>query len=829
MFDARAYEHLGQFYLGRSLGEDGSPTDEPVLYDSRDLTTHGVCLGMTGSGKTGLCVSLLEEAAIDGVPAIVIDPKGDLGNLLLTFPELRPEDFLPWIDPGAAARAGRTPEEQARHTAESWRKGLLADGQTPERIARLRDSVEMSIYTPGSDAGRPLTILRSFAAPSSALAGDALRERVQSSVSGLLALLGIDPDPLKSREHILIANVLEHAWADGRSLELGTLIREVQKPPFESVGVFDLETFFPAAERMELAMTLNNLLASPGFAAWREGEPLDVGRLLHTDQGRPRLSILSIAHLSDAERMFFVTLLLSEVVAWMRTQSGTQSLRAILYMDEVAGYLPPVANPPSKGPLLTLLKQARAFGVGVMLATQNPVDLDYKALSNAGTWLLGRLQTERDLARVLDGLDGASSATGAALDRGAMERLLAGLGTREFLLHDVHEEGPRLLRSRFALSYLRGPLTRAQIRELAQGAQGGEAAKGTPASTAPATLAKPAAARASARSKKTVAPAPQAVAEAERPVLGAGIEEVFAAPLAAGPRGARLLYVPHLLGEAHLHYANARAGVDHWTRASLLAPVEHAPEGSPWADAPPVDPAGLVLEDDPRQGAAFADLAAGARRPKTMARYAKMLGTHLYRERPLMLWKSRKPKLVSEAGESEGDFRARLLTLAREARDLKVAKLRKRYAPKVARLEARVARAEDKVEREQEQYDSRKRQTVISVGSTILGALFGRKSSSVGRATTAARGAERAARERGDVRRAQESLEDLQEELAALETEVREELAAMEQPLDPAELPVEELLVRARKSEIDVERCVVAWIPHWVDGSGSRTSALPSA
>src|SRR3990172_8052895 len=173
--------------------------------------------------------------------------------------------------------------------------------------------------------------------------------------------------------------------------------------PFGKIGVVDLESFYPAAERTKLSMRLNNLLASPTFASWLEGEPLDVAEMLYTPAGKPRLAIVSIAHLDDAQRMFLVTILLNEGLAWIRTQPGTSSLRAILYMDEVFGFFPPSANPPSKTPMLTLLKQARAYGLGVVLATQNPVDLDYKGLGNAGTWFLGRLQTERDKLRVLYG------------------------------------------------------------------------------------------------------------------------------------------------------------------------------------------------------------------------------------------------------------------------------------------------------------------------------------------------------------------------------------------------------------------------------------------
>ena len=405
-------EKLGSFYLGRNHDlAAGETSSESILYDSMDLTTHAVCVGMTGSGKTGLCLSLLEEAGLDGIPAIAIDPKGDLGNLLLTFPNLEASDCLPWIDESVARRKELTNEAFAEKTANLWKSGLASWGQDGERIRRYRNAVDMAIYTPGSSAGLPLTILKSFNAPPQAVMddNDALRDRVQASTSGVLALLGIDADPVRSREHILLSNVLDRAWRAGRDLDLPSLIREIQKPPFERVGVVDLETFYPAKDRLELGMQLNNLLASPSFASWLEGEPLDVQKLLYTADGKPRLSILSIAHLNDSERMFFVTILLNEILSWMRSQPGTGSLRAILYMDEVFGYFPPVANPPSKKPMLTLLKQARAYGLGCVLATQNPVDLDYKGLSNAGTWFLGRLQTERDKARVLEGLEGASA------------------------------------------------------------------------------------------------------------------------------------------------------------------------------------------------------------------------------------------------------------------------------------------------------------------------------------------------------------------------------------------------------------------------------------
>ncbi|MGH8308947.1 MAG: ATP-binding protein, partial [Steroidobacteraceae bacterium] len=528
------YEKLGVFYLGRELDAKSDETsDNPILYDSKDLTTHAVCVGMTGSGKTGLCLALLEEAAIDGIPAICIDPKGDLGNLMLAFPNLASDDFLPWIDPAEAQRKGASVDEYAAQTAASWKKGLADSRQPVDRVKRFRDAVDIAIYTPGSESGFPLSVLRSFAAPPAEQLADtpALRDRVGAVVSGLLGLLGRDTDPLKSREHILLATILSASWKAGRTLHIAGLIAAVQRPPFDKVGAFDLETFYPAKERLELAMAINTLLASPGFSAWMTGEPLDAQRLLFTPDGKPRIAIVSIAHLSDAERMFIVTLLLNEVIAWMRRQSGTSSLRAILYMDEIFGYFPPAANPPSKVPILTLLKQARAFGLGCVLATQNPVDLDYKGLSNAGTWFIGRLQTERDKLRVLDGLEGALSGA-SSFDRATLEKLMAGLTQRVFLMRNVHDDAPVLFKSRWALSYLRGPLTGLEIARL-MGTHKSEARRGhdAPAATIPAAA-------------DTAFP---------RPNVPSDVPEYFL-PATSGPES--ITYRPMIFGAAKLHFVD---------------------------------------------------------------------------------------------------------------------------------------------------------------------------------------------------------------------------------------------------------------------------------
>src|SRR5215212_8654559 len=455
-----------RFYLGRAYDPINKTTiTESVSYDPADLTTHAVVTGMTGSGKTGLCITLLEEAALAGVPAIIIDPKGDLTNLLLHFPDLAPQDFQPWIDPEMARRAGKALDQLAVDASTSWRQGLQEWGIGQEQVLALKNAAQFAIFTPGSDAGIPVSVLSSLAVPEIPWQEnrEVLREKITSTVTALLGLVGYDDiDPLRSREHILLANIFEAAWSQGKDVELTELILQTQTPPFEKLGAFPVETFFPAKDRMELAMVLNNILAAPAFETWREGQPLDIKSMLFTEDGRPRHNIFYLAHLSDAERMFFVTLLLSAIESWMRTQSGASSLRALLYMDEIYGYLPPQRNPPSKGPLLRMLKQARAFGLGLLLATQNPVDVDYKALSNAGTWFIGKLQTEQDKNRLLDGLESASG----GISRIVFDKLISSLGKRVFVLHNIHAKQPELVQTRSTMNFLAGPLTRNQIPAL---------------------------------------------------------------------------------------------------------------------------------------------------------------------------------------------------------------------------------------------------------------------------------------------------------------------------------------------------------------------------
>ena len=601
-------EKLGSFFLGREydLKTRQAAADKPVNYDPRDLTTHAIVVGMTGSGKTGLCIDLIEEAALDGVPAIMIDPKGDITNLLLTFPELRPEDFLPWINADDARRKGQTPEEFAAATAKTWRDGLAGWEEGPDRIRALKNAVDFAIYTPGSEAGLPVSILSSFKAPKLDwdIEAEILRDRVQGTVSGLLGLIGVEADPVRSREHILLSTIFETAWRADQDLDIAKLIMQVQKPPFRQIGVFDVDTFFPEKDRFGLAMALNNIIASPSFAAWMQGDPLDIGDMLYTSAGKPRHTIFYIAHLSDAERMFFVTLLLEQIISWMRAQPGTTSLRGIVYMDEIFGYFPPTANPPSKKPMLTLLKQARAFGMGMVLTTQNPVDVDYKGLSNAGTWFIGKLQAERDKARLMDGLESAMAEAGTAADPAVLNKTISALDSRVFLMHNVNLRSPVVFTTRWAMSYLRGPLTRQQIKTLMaprKAQDTGRKADGA------ATDAK--AARGSAAASATGA-ASGLVAQA--PVLPPTIKQTYLpmtltegqsmrkiADKVGGnvtPTDKRLVYAPALIGFASVRFVDRKLDLDESQDITLLLPLGEAGKVISWksAQAVKLDPRDLA-------------------------------------------------------------------------------------------------------------------------------------------------------------------------------------------------------------------------------------------
>jgi hypothetical protein len=777
------FEKLGLFYLGKLVNPStGKVKDDLLLYESKNLTTHAVCVGMTGSGKTGLGITILEEAAIDKIPAIIIDPKGDLGNLLLTFPNLSADEFKPWVDLAEAESNGMDAETYAESIVKTWKDGLAAWGEGPERIQNLRKNVEIVIYTPANKAGIPISILSSFAAPSKEQMKDstAIREKILSTTSSLLGLLGIDADPIKSREHILISNIIQQNWQNGTDLDISALIQQVQTPSFSKIGALDIDTFYPPKDRMSLSISLNNLLASPGFQAWMEGQPLDIGQLLYTDKGRPKLSIISIAHLSDPERMFFVTLLLNEFLSWMRRQPGTSSLRALLYMDEIFGFFPPTASPPSKLPMLTLLKQARAFGVGIVLATQNPVDLDYKGLSNCGTWFIGKLQTERDKARVLQGLSVASN---GEVDEKSLDKMMALIGKRTFIMRSIYEKEPILFQTRWTLSYLRGPLTLTQIATL------------TEKTDEPIQEIK--------TSAKAKSGAPTA-----KPTLSPGINQFYYNSI--GSKAVH--YEPKVVGIAKMHFVDSKNNIDVWNEYYFAVPVDADGKSVTWEEASDITNLKNQLKNEAQPGSTFGELPSLLQQEKSYAAFAKKFQEELYQNQTLSLFQtSDTKKKTSKPGESEGDFRAQLSHGNREQRDDLVKKLRDKYAGKIAILTDKVRRAQDKTADKKQQAGMQKVQTLISFGTALVGALFGKgvTKGTISQTGTTLRRATQIGKDSQDVSQAEEGLATYQKQLQDLEDQMNAEISSITGSGE--DITLETISIRPRKSDTSIEKVGLLW------------------
>ncbi|MCW1885297.1 DUF87 domain-containing protein [Luteolibacter flavescens] len=796
------YEKLGAFYLGREYDPGTKSADGGLLlYDSKDLVTHGVVLGMTGSGKTGLCLALLEEAAMDNIPAIVIDPKGDISNLLLMFPDLAAEDFRPWINEDDAAKKEMTPDDFAAKTAETWKKGLADWGQSPERIAQLKEKVDINIFTPGSKAGIPVSILSSLEVPPFEVMDDAelLNERIMTTTTSLLTLVGVKDEAAEAPESVLVATIFHKAWESGKNLSLEALIHSIQKPSFDKVGVIDLESFLPQKSRQALALKFNNLLASPGFSAWLDGTPLDIAKMLHTPQGKPRISIFSISHLADADRMFFVSLLLNQTLGWMRGQSGTTSLRALLYMDEIFGYLPPTANPPSKKPMMTLLKQGRAFGLGCLLATQNPVDLDYKALSNIGTWFLGRLQTERDKLRVLDGLEGAAGSQNAKFDRAEMERLLSGLGNRVFLMNNVHEDHPVLFHVRWVMSYLTGPLTRGSIKALMDPKR---ANFGSTTNAVPSEAANPMA------MPGMSAPAAKVSA---RPVVGAGITEKFAPPAGGS---SQVTYRPHLLRVGTVHYSSAKTGADGSRKVRKVNAI--LPEAIDWDRdlPPPLKPE--ELGSDPADGAGFGALPGFAMNAANYKQVEKDFAEWLYRNDRVEIYSCPALKEYSQIGESEADFRVRLTMKSHEARDAALEKVRAATNRKLDALEGKLQTAEGTLQRQKAESKGALLNAGGSILGGVLGGLFGRKRSM---GSVLSKGTS-VYKQHQDVSIAEDKVEGVQQQIEEMEKQLQADLAKLSQSYDPAALVLETETLKPTKANVKVDSVSLLWLPY--DERGER-------
>jgi hypothetical protein len=798
------YEKLGLFYLGKRYDLDKEKVvEEPTLYDSSDLTTHAVIVGMTGSGKTGLGISLIEEAAIDRIPVIAVDPKGDLGNLLLSFPKLQPSDFKPWVDPRQAAQKGQSLDEYATGRAELWQKGLASWQQDGARIEKFRTNVELGLYTPGSSAGTPISVLKSFQAPAEALRqdGDLYQEHLQATATSVLTLIGEDVDEVGSPESVLIASILDHYWSNGHGLDLPGLFAAIQRPPFERIGLMPTDEFVPPASRARLATRLNGLIAAPGFDSWLTGPPLSADSLLYTETGKPRVSVVSIAHLDDKERLFFLSMLLAEIVSWMRTQPGTGSLRAVLYIDEIFGFMPPTANPPTKKLLLTLLKQARAFGIGVVLSTQNPVDLDYKGLSNAGTWFVGRMQTERDVQRLSDGLQGAASGSGTGK---SLNRLIASLGKRVFLMHNVHEKEPVLFHTRWAMSYLAGPLTREQIKRLSK--KSGE------------TVPQP-------EQHSTADSMPD---QAAAPPVPAGIDEFFLPVTRVAEKTDSIVYRPMLLAAADVGYHSARYKIDADRRFLVTGVAGESSSVVEWGEDHSLEVELEDLELEARKGARFTELPTTLRRKGIYTEGARSFKRWLREEQALLLLRSPTFRLYSTSFETERDFRIRLQTVASEKRDAAAAALRKRYSAKLTTLQNRLLRANQAIQRESEQARQTKLDSALSIGTALLSAFLGRKAVSTTSATrigSAVKKAGRIGKESSDVARANQTAESVKQQIVAMEVELAGEISKLDVEFDAQNEKLDKISVRPKSTDTHIHFVALGWVPYLRRQSGESLPA----
>ncbi len=811
-------EKMGSFFLGAEYDASaGQMTSEVVNYDARDLTTHAVCVGMTGSGKTGLCIGLLEEAAIDKVPALIIDPKGDMTNLMLQFDGLRPSSFEPWINSDDASRKGQSVSEYAAATAEKWRNGLAGWGQTMERIKMLKESVDINIYTPGSDSGIPINIMGSFAAPGIDFDSDAemLRERIQGTVAALLGMIESKADPVRSREGILLANIFEHFWRENQDLDLATLIKSIQDPPMKQLGVFDIETFFPSKDRFDMAMDFNTLIASPHFKYWLQGEDLDIEKLYFSPDGRPRHSIFYIAHLSDSERMFFTTLLLNSLITWMRRQSGTTSLRSLLYFDEIFGYFPPTAQPPSKKPLLTLLKQARAYGVGCLLVTQNPVDIDYKGLSNAGTWFIGKLQTERDKARVLEGLEGAiAEAGGKQVD---FSKVISSLDSRVFLLHNVHDDEPRVFHTRWVMSYLRGPMTRPQVRSLMADRK---KRVGTEFNVD---------ANEVNRARQELPSAPKV---AVPPSLDHKISQKFLAVWkSASELGMRenngINYVPHILAISKVRFYDEKRHIDLVKDLAYLASAPDEFGRIDWSSAIQINNWERSLLDNPDHpdnvNVNYESIPEAMDTSREFSAIEKEFSNWLYQTKKIFTLQHEELEIYQSDDESEEAFNLRLELRAREIRDNEVDELRDKYEKKFDKLEDKIRKELRDLDDAESEMRSRRNDELINVVETVFGGVFGKRRRSYGSVSTKRRMA-RKAREKvnaskDDLEMLEIAKEELQHELRARVEDITSKWSDLENGLSKKE-------IKPRRTDIKVQDVILVWYPYWLDPNDNPLSAL---
>ena len=773
------FEKLGLFYLGQDIDKESlTPTDALTLLKNKNFTTHAAIIGMTGSGKTGLGIGLIEEAAIDNIPSIIIDPKGDMGNLLLTDPDFSSASFEPWVADEARSK-DKPVKRYAKDVAAIWKKGIESHHQTRSRVEKFT-AVEKTIYTPGSSAGISVNVLSSLDAPPAEIMqdSDTFASYLISTVSSLLSLVGVEANPVESREYLLLAQLFNTAWMNDETLSLEDLIGKIINPPFKKIGVLPLETFYPQKDRFKFATKFNSIIASPTFKGWLEGNPIDIQQLLYDDEGKAKISIFSIAHLSDDERMFFVTLLLNKYIAWMRRQSGAASLKTLLYMDEITGFFPPSKNPPSKEPMLLLLKQARAFGVGVVLSTQNPVDLDYKGLSNIGTWFIGRLQTQQDIKRVIDGLGGK---TGSRFSRKEITTLLTNLKNRHFFLKSAYLDDIRLFSTRWAMSYLKGPLKRDEISTLMaeQKSTVKQADENIPAS-------------ATTRGNKH--------ADFESYTsLDKSIPQLFQPSFNGNNQ-----YSAKILAKLNLHYFNQTRGIDIDKSLCLSLPLEKTDHDLDWGTATNNAENTICTERLATRaptGILYGPLPEIISTDKRLSQSKRSLKDWAYHAKQLDLFRTKSPKMESRPYETLGDFKVRVNDALSDEKEEDIDTLKERYAKKEKVLVDRLDRAMLKLDKEKED----KKSSFMNAGITVLGALFGRSRASIGRAGT------RIMKERGDVGRAKDRINKIQDDIESLEIELEEKIDELADKFAIENVEFGEFAIKLRKTDIVVEKISVVW------------------
>ncbi|MGC9350510.1 MAG: ATP-binding protein, partial [Sulfurovum sp.] len=715
------------------------------------------------------------EAALDGVPSIVIDPKGDMGNLCFTDPNFSTASFEPWV----ADEADSKNEEinvYARDIAKLWKEGIESWDQGSDRIAKFH-AVEKTIYTPGSSSGVEINVMHSLESPSSEVMeqGDALASYLKSTVTGLLSFIGLEADPLESKEYILLAQIISKSWINQERLTIEQLIGQIINPAFDHIGVLQLEDFYPQEQRFNLATKFNALLASPNFSQWLKGEELDIQKLLYDENGKAKIAIFSISHLNDNERMFFVTLLLNRYVSWMRRQSGTSALKTILYMDEIFGFFPPTKNPPSKAPMLLLLKQARAFGVGVVLSTQNPVDIDYKGLSNIGTWFIGRLQTTQDIDRVIEGLSGK---VGADFSKNEIRTILSNLAKRTFFLKSAHLDQTRLFTTRWVLSYLKGPL---KYREISQLMQEKKLKQSSEKSTA-----------------ASREPTDQHFEPYQK--MDDSIPQYFEPDITEKNH-----FIPYLCAKAKVHFYQERSAIDEEYAYLFELPLDPKQRDIDWETSHEIEEDFSLYAHTAPKNAEFGAVPQIILGDKGLTRIRSALADRLYRTRKLELFRCRRAKLESKVEESRTDFMIRLQDRLNDSKEEEIEKLQERYSKKEKMLLTRLARAKERVEKESSDSQS----SLIETGIAILGALMGKRTPA--KIGTAVRKGSRVLKERGDIGRAQERVREAENALELLEHELEDKIDLLDEKYDIDHYEIEDFSIKPRKSDIDIGECAIVW------------------